>query len=119
VWKQYDPEATSFIPWSDFDSLLLDLINTDAKFFVHSKTEMQDPAYRETWIKNLELPLHKKFNCFNFYDCLTLISRYSCMSQRFIDTHLGTMEEIKSKISSLNKMQGVTVIEELLNQKTL
>jgi len=32
---------------------------------------------------------------------------------------MGTMEEIKSKISSLNKMQGVTVSEELLNQKTL
>jgi len=61
LWKVYDPLATEFLLWSDMDSFLSDLADSDADFFTHNQEEMKDAYMRENWTKHMEFPLHKSF----------------------------------------------------------
>ena len=64
-----------------FSSFLKELAESDTDFFTYNKQDMMDEAYRRRYIINLEIPCHKTFKFYMFYDVLILMCRDICMRE--------------------------------------
>jgi hypothetical protein len=79
LWSNYDKKATGFISWRDFDSLLIDLEQSDTEFFQHIPDHITDDEKRKKYITSLELPAYNKLSDYSFHDVLVLMCRENCM----------------------------------------
>jgi hypothetical protein len=78
-WQKYDEDATGYIKTGDFSSFLKNLAESDTEFFTYNKEDMMNEKIRRNYIKNLEIPSHKVFTTYMFYDVLVLMCRDICM----------------------------------------
>ena len=69
--------------------------------------------YRRNYIKNLEIPCHKTFKCYMFYDVLILMCRDICMMEFYPKLRKKAMEKkIKLKIEA----KGFEISPETMKQ---
>ena len=45
----------------------------------------------------LEVPTHKNYSCYMYYDVLMLLARYACQQNFYVD-RVGSIAELKTKL---------------------
>ena len=74
VWRQYDPEATKFIPIEKFEYLLIDLAAHEEGAQLLTMPELvKDDKSRGKLIRSLEIPTFDNCTKLNFYDTLAML----------------------------------------------
>jgi len=82
--------------------LLEDLAHTEVDFFKQQKGNMLLKHSRQSFIILMEVPTHKGFTEYNFYDVLLSLTR-NAFQQAFF---MKKIEKIKRKIKVVSKMRG-------------
>jgi hypothetical protein len=108
VWKIYDPEGSGYIAINDFDDFLHSLAQTDSGFFKLNKSSISDTLIREQLYLRLELPTHKNYTKYMFYDVLINLCRAACQTSFLMPQLKANLRVVNatSKFSGKNVSKG-------------
>ena len=98
-----DPDGSGYLHTSELGTLIRNIIIAKCEILPSSsKIMMKDSVKLQQFIKDMDLPLYKKYQYNHFYDILISLSRY----------HLKYFATNNSNHSQNNQPEKVTIFKE-------